>query len=153
MEFREFTKSVKYRRPEETPYLIPPNNPLLAGIFYFANYIQKAGSGIIEMIKQCKSQGLPEPEFVSIRGSEFRTIIGRDIFTESVLSKLGLNERQLKAIKYVKEKGKITNKEYQEVCNIKKRQATDDLKALEDRSIFERIGITGKGTYYILKGH
>src|SRR3989338_7627091 len=136
MEFREFTKSVKYRRPEETPYLIPPNNPLLAGIFYFANYIQKAGSGIIEMIKQCKSQGLPEPEFVSIRGSEFRTIIGRDIFTESVLRKLGLNERQLKAIKY-----------------IKKRQATDDLKALEDRSIFERIGITGKGTYYILKGH
>ena len=135
------------------PHTSYPNNPLLAGIFYFANYIQKAGSGIIEMIKQCKSQGLPEPEFVSIRGSEFRTIIGRDIFTESVLSKLGLNERQLKAIKYVKEKGKITNKEYQEVCNIKKRQATDDLKALEDRSIFERIGITGKGTYYILKGH
>ncbi len=134
------------------PHTSYPNNPLLAGVLYLANYIQKAGSGIIEMVKQCKSQGLPEPEFVSIRGSEFRSILARDILTESVLNKLGLNERQLKAVKYVKEKGKITNKEYQKICNITKRQSTDDLKELEYRGIFERIGITGKGTYYILKG-
>lgn len=134
------------------PHTSYPNNPLLAGVLYLANYIQKAGSGIPEMVKQCKAQGLPEPEFKSIRGLEFRTILARDIFTESVLAKLGLNERQLKAVRYVKENQRITNKEYQELCDLKKRQATDDLKALEGRGIFERIGITGKGTYYILKG-
>lgn len=134
------------------PHTSYPNNPLLAGVLYLANYIQKAGSGILEIIKQCKAQGLPEPEFVSVRGMEFRTILARDIFTESMLEKLGLNERQIKAVRYVKENQRITNKEYQELCNLKKRQATDDLKALEGRGIFERIGITGKGTYYILKG-
>ncbi len=53
---------------------------------------------------------------------------------------------------YVKEKREITNTKYQEICGVKKRQATDDLKYLTDKKILERIGITGKGTYYVLKG-
>ena len=51
---------------------------------------------------------------------------------------------------YVKEKGRITNKEYQELCEVKKRQTTDDLKELEDKEILERVGTTGRGTYYVL---
>jgi len=50
---------------------------------------------------------------------------------------------------YVKEKGRITNKEYQTICNVKKRQATNDLLELEKQRIFKKIGTTGKGTYYI----
>lgn len=94
------------------PHTSYPNNPLLAGVLYLANYIQKAGSGIPEMVKQCKEQGLPEPEFKSIRGLEFTTILARHIFTESVLAKLGLNERQLRVIRYVKEKGGLTLSSY-----------------------------------------
>ena len=104
------------------------------------------------MIKQCRAQGAPEPEFICIRNLEFRTILARDIFTESALNKLGLNERQLTAVQYVKEKGKITNKEYQENFGLKKRQATDDLKELEQKNIFQKVGITGRGTYYVLRG-
>jgi len=29
---------------------------------------------------------------------------------------MGLNERQIKAVMYVKETGRITNKEYQKIC-------------------------------------
>lgn len=94
--------------------------------------------------------GLPEPDFVSIRGVEFRAIIARDIFTEKVLSRLGLNERQLKAVKYVKEKGKITNKEYREICQTSERTATRDLARLVVLKMFEQIGVTGKGTEYML---
>lgn len=133
------------------PHTSYPNNPLIAEVLYLADYIQKAGSGTLEMIKQCKGKGLPEPDFLEIQG-EFRAIIARDVLTESMLIKLGFNERQMKAIKYVKENGKITNKEYQKICGIKKRQSTDDLKELEDKGTLERIGITGKGTYYVLKG-
>ena len=71
------------------------------------------------------------------------------VFADTYLSELGLNEWQLKAVKYVKKKGKITNKEYQKVSGIKKRQTTDDLRKLEDKGILKRIGVTGKGTYYI----
>ena len=82
----------------------------------------------------------------------FSSYFYKDIYTEENLRKMGLNERQIKAVMYVKEKGKITNKEYQGISKVRKRQATDDLKELENKEILERIGITGKGTHYILKG-
>ena len=53
---------------------------------------------------------------------------------------------------YVKEKREITNTKYQEICGVKKRQATDDLKYITGKKILKRISITGKGTYYVLKG-
>jgi ATP-dependent DNA helicase RecG len=64
---------------------------------------------------------------------------------------LGLNERQIKAVMFVKEKGKITNKEYQEHCNVSSRTATRDLSALVHKGVFMQIGVTGKGTAYIIK--
>ncbi len=128
-----------------------PNNPLLAEVLYLTSYIQKAGSGTLEMIKQCREKGLPEPDFNVNRG-EFRVVIPRDILTESRAKQLGLNERQLMAIKYIKEHGKITNKEYQNITGLKKRQSTDDLKLLEEKAVIGRIGKTGKGVYYILRG-
>jgi ATP-dependent DNA helicase RecG len=52
---------------------------------------------------------------------------------------------------FVKEKGKITNKEYQEHCNVSSRTATRDLSALVHKGVFMQIGVTGKGTAYIIK--
>lgn len=108
------------------------------------------GSGIGKMRAACRSAGLPEPVFEEYQ--DFRVIIRKDVYTEKYLNKLGLNERQIKAVLYVKEKKRITNKEYQELCGVKKRQASDDLNVLENKDIFERVGTTGKGTYYIFKG-
>lgn len=134
------------------PHSSHPSNPTLASVLFFGDYIQQVGSGTTEMIRQCKEHGLPEPEFVSIRNLEFKTILPRDMFTEVALQQLGLNERQLQAVKYVKEKGQITNKEYQKNFGLKKRQATDDLKELESKEIIKKIGTTGRGTYYVLRG-
>lgn len=134
------------------PHRSFPGNPLLAEVLYLADYIQKAGSGTIEMVKQCKRTGLPEPEFVNNRGYEFRIILGRDILTESVLTKLGLNQRQLKAIKFVKIEGKITNTEYKKLTGASKPTASRDLNQLANKSILIKIGATGKGTLYRLKG-
>jgi predicted HTH transcriptional regulator len=133
------------------PHNSCPTNPLLAEVLFWSSYVQKAGSGTLEMVKQCRENGLPEPEFITPRG-EFRIIIPRDVLTESRLKKMGLKERQLKAVKYVKENGKITNKEYQKITGLKKRQSTDDLNLLEEKEIFKRTGKTGKGVCYIIKG-
>lgn len=129
-----------------------PTNPLLTTVLYFADYIQQAGSGTLEMVKQCKAQGLPEPDFVSIRNLEFKTIITRDIYTDAVLLRLGLNDRQLQAVKFIKEKGQITNIEYQKMAGVSKATATRDLIELSRKKIIEKIGVTGRGTVYHLKG-
>ncbi|PKN01214.1 MAG: transcriptional regulator [Elusimicrobia bacterium HGW-Elusimicrobia-1] len=134
------------------PHGSHPSNPLFASAMYLADYIQQAGSGTLEMLKQCKEHGLPEPQFVSVRNLEFKTILARDLFTEDALSRMGLNERQLKAVKYVKQNGRITNTEYQRVLTVSKRQATNDLNELEKKEILSRFGKTGRGTFYTLRG-
>jgi len=81
----------------------------------------------------------------------FSVYFRKDIYTEEYLRSLGLNERQIKAVMYVKEREEITNKEYQELISTTKRIATRDLKDLTKKEILKQIGDTGKGTYYILK--
>lgn len=127
-----------------------PRNELLADVFFKAGLIETWGRGTIKITDEFKKAGLPEPEFKEEFGG-FSVYFYKDIYTEENLRKMGLNERQIKAVFYVKEKGEITNKEYQNVCNTSERTATRDLSNLVSMEIFEQIGTTGKGTEYILR--
>ena len=69
------------------------------------------------------------------------------IYSKEDLSKLGLNDRQIKAVLYVRENGKITNKEYQELNSTIDRTALRDIEELMNKDIFKREG-DGKNTYY-----
>jgi len=131
-------------------HLSKPRNKLLAEVFYFSGYIEAWGRGTIKILEKCFEQGLPEPDFIDEHGV-MSVVFYKDKWNEENLKKLGLNERQIKAVMYVKENGKITNNEYQSF-GLKKRQTTDDLKELEKKGILEKVGTTGRGTYYILRG-
>lgn len=135
----------------KTDHVSKPRNPLLAKVFYLAGFIESWGRGTIKIVEKCLEQELPEPDFFEEYGV-MKVVFYKDKFTEENLRKMGLNKRQIKAVMYVKEKGKITNETYQKICNIKKRQSSIDLKELETKKILEKIGTTGRGTYYILKG-
>jgi len=117
-------------------------NKLIAQIFYDIGYIEKYGSGTIKIIDLCKQHGIPSPEFKEVSGG-FSVIFRKDIYTEDYLRNLGLNERQIKAVMYVKEKGKITNKEYQKEFLVSKPTATRDLAELVEKEVFVLKG-TGK---------
>jgi len=45
----------------------------------------------------------------------------------------GLNERQKKAIEYIKEKGAVSRREYVTLTNVSLRQASEDLKDLLEK--------------------
>jgi len=130
-------------------HLSYPRNPLIANAFYLAGFIERRGSGTRRIVDLCKAQGLPEPEYKEEQGG-FSVWFYKDIYTEENLRKMGLNERQIKAVMYVKEKGRITNKEYQELTGISKPTATRELKNLVKLQFLKQQGITGKGTFYIL---
>ena len=66
------------------------------------------------------------------------------------LRKKGLNERQIKAVMYVKEKGRITNREYRSMFGITDRMALIDITKLCLKGIFEKVGVTGRKAEYIL---
>jgi len=128
-----------------------PRNKLLAMVFYYAGLIERWGTGTKRMMDLCKKQGLPEPEFREEFGG-FSVIFWKDIYNEQYLRKIGLNERQIKAILYVKESGRITNREYQKIAGTTDRTALRDLNRLCDLGILQRIGSTGRKTEYILVG-
>ncbi len=128
-----------------------PYNPDIANAFFRAGYVESWGRGTIKIIEQCKEYGLPKPDFQN-NGKDFWVIFKKDIYNKESLTKLRLNERQIKAVLFVKEKGEISNKNYQEICKVSKGTATKDLRELIEKfDILERKGNVGAGTIYVIK--
>lgn len=128
-----------------------PYNPDIANAFFRAGYVESWGRGTIKIIEQCKEYNLPKPDFQN-EGKNFWVIFKKDIYNNESLQKLNLNERQIKAVLFVKEKGEISNKDYQEICNVSKGTATKELRELIDEfNILERKGNVGAGTIYVIK--
>jgi len=117
---------------------------------YLAHYIEKAGTGTLDMIARCLEAGLPEPSFEQ-RGGQFVTTLWRDWLTEAILKKLVLNEHQNQAVAYVKKNGRISNKEYRELTGTGDRTALRDLADLLKKKVFQKVGTTGRGTYYVIR--
>ncbi len=126
-----------------------PRNKLIAQVFFYTGLIERWGTGTKRMIELCKEQGLPEPEFREF-GNGFSVTFYKDIYNEDYLRKMNLNERQIKAVLYLKEKQKITNKEYQKLNNCSRNTATNDLKELVKKDILKESGKKGAGAYYII---
>ena len=126
-----------------------PRNPDIATAFFRSGYVESWGRGMDKMKNLCIEAKIPVPQFFC-KGNDFWTVFRKDIYNKEDLSKLGLNDRQIKAVLYVKEKGKITNSEYQEINGIGKSVTIDELRDLVEQQIFVRIGETGRGTYYEL---
>lgn len=126
-----------------------PRNPLIADVCFKGGYIDAWGRGTLKIINSCKEAGLPEPEFIGIDGGVLVTIF-KDIYSEDQLKKLGLNERQIKAVLFVKENGKVTNKEYRDMNNLSDEGARIDLNDLIDKNILIAKG-SGRSAHYVLK--
>ncbi|RKZ33056.1 transcriptional regulator [bacterium] len=124
-------------------------NKLLAMVFYYAGLIERWGTGTVRMAEICRNWGFPEPEFKEESGG-FSVIFWKDIYNEEFLEKMGLNERQVKAVLYVKEKGRITNREYQRITCVSKATATRDLSELVKLKILKRFGRGKKDIHYVL---
>lgn len=94
---------------------------------------------------------MPEPLIENVSGGISVTLFKNRIAKVIDPRHEELNERQLKAVEFVKEKGRITNKDYQNLNNISREMATIDLRKLVQMGIFVSSGAKGAGAFYILK--
>ena len=125
-----------------------PRNPLIAEALFLSGYIDKAGTGTLEIIHACREAGLPEPGFEQ-RGDQWTVTLWRDWLTASLLSSFGLNDRQMKAVIALKATTRIDNSAYQALTGSSDRTAARDLKELIDKGILSRVGAaTGRGASY-----
>lgn len=126
-----------------------PRNPIIADVSFKGGYIDAWGRGTIKILDTCKEAELPEPEMQEQDGG-FIIILFKNNLTQELLAKLGLNDRQIKAVSFVKEKGRISNKEYQEIFSVARMTATRDLKELVEKDVLKSSDTKGAGSYYEL---
>ncbi len=122
-------------------------NPLIGKCFFLVKFIEQWGTGTNRIIKETVNHGLPEPAFEDTKTSFIITFRKYKI-TDEVLA--DLNERQKKAIEFLRVHGKITNKKYIQLNpDITDRTALNDLNGMIKKGIIKASG-EKKYRYYIL---
>jgi ATP-dependent DNA helicase RecG len=116
-----------------------PWNPLIAKQFFWIKYIEEVGTGTNKIVEWCVDWGLPEPEF-EFTGTSLALTFRKSKLTEEYIERLGLNERQMKAIEYLKEHNHISNKEYREINTIGKVVAVKELNQMVKKGILKTVG-------------
>jgi len=122
-------------------------NKGIAQVLYDIGWIERWGGGIQKIRSASAEAGLPEPVFQEDQG--FSVLFRKDVFDHDFLVRAGLSERQITAVLYVRENGKITNTDYQRILEVSGTTAQRDLKDLVARNILEMSG-KRKGTHYTL---
>ena len=134
-------------------------NKIICRIFHETKDMEKFGTGISKMNRLMKEHGLNPPDF-SQPGNFFRVTFhgpGDKILDlvssvpeerQTDLKKLGLNERQIKALELMLNQSKIlTNALYQKIFNVSRRTALRDFRGLVEVDQIRMLGI-GKGAKY-----
>jgi ATP-dependent DNA helicase RecG len=137
-------RQVTRRRFSDTP------GPIREVYASLVECLENRGEIRSTMIADCRKAGLPEPDFEQ-RGPHFVVTLWRDWLTETVIDMLKLNDRQKKAIFFIKQNGSITNKQYQKLTKITDRTALRDIKELINKKVLHKIGTTGRATHYVIR--
>lgn len=84
-----------------------PRNPLIANVMYISKNIERWGRGTLDMIEECKKEGLPLPQYEEVGGGfsvtftfkePIRTTIITEHTTDHKQSKLTLRQKEIIAI-------------------------------------------------------
>jgi len=126
-----------------------PRNRHIADVFFKAGLIESWGRGLNRIIDYCVAAGLPEPIIQEQEDGVHVTFL-KDIYTEAYLKKIPLNERQIKAVLYLKVNSKLTNAIYQQLNQTTRNTATRDLQNLVARKIIISSTKKGAGAEYAL---
>ncbi|MGQ9584386.1 MAG: ATP-binding protein [Anaerolineae bacterium] len=126
------------------------NPRIVAGLFQWG-FIEELGLGIDRMIEAMVEAGHPPPRFRATPYSVTVTLYNVRERPVMPAWQKDMNERQLRALAYIQEKGSITNREYRELCpSVTAETLRLDLADLVDKGVLLKIG-DKRGTYYILK--
>jgi ATP-dependent DNA helicase RecG len=152
-----FRDRVEIRNPGRLPHELSieslgqehasyPRNSRLADSMYYVRYIEKLGTGTLDMVRLCQQAELAAPVFSQV-GAEFVVSLGR--FDRQRLEAMGLNARQIEIMILIGAQKRITNADAQELTGANRKAASRDLDDLVEKGLIERHG-HGRGTHYTM---
>ncbi|MEN6396097.1 MAG: ATP-binding protein [Methanoregula sp.] len=130
----------------KTDHLSLPRNMAIADLLFLAGFIEQWGSGTIHMVKACREQTLPDPEFREQDDSFAVT------FTRSSINRLMeepdlINDRQKGALEYLRQNPGITSAGYAKQFACTQKTAQRDLSEMEALHIVMKEGKTRSSVY------
>ena len=124
-----------------------PRNPHIIRVLYLAGLIEEYGSGIGRILNSFNDAKLPEPDFKE-EFNGFSIYMWKKHYTEEELIDLGLNERQIEAIRYITKLGSISILEYSKIFSeVSDRTLQRDIRDLVQKGILNIVKET-KGRKY-----
>lgn len=130
------------------------NSRIVRGLYHWG-YIEELGLGVDRMYSLMQQGGHPQPEFQATRDTVTVTL-RRGVGIRPPLRFAGaederLNERQIKAIQFLRENTRITNKDLRDLCpDVTAETLRLDMADLVDKGVVIKIG-DKRGTFYMLK--
>jgi ATP-dependent DNA helicase RecG len=125
-----------------------PRNRLIADLLFRIKYIERWGSGTTKMIRVCRDLGVPEPEFHE-QDEDFMVTFRRSSVNVLLEQPGLLNDRQKRAIEYLKTHESITSAELAHIAGCAERTGRQDLSKLVELNAIEARKV-GRITRYLL---
>lgn len=126
-------------------------NPHIMRFLEDYGYVERRGLGVDQMIQSMSEAGREPPVFQN-RGSSFWVTLKGTVPALHLpdLVRLGLNDRQVQAVRHLQNRGRITNREHQKLFGVAERTALYDLQGLVEVGLAIPVS-SGRGRYYILR--
>ena len=143
-----------------------PRNPAIANAFAYMKIIEKWGTGIPRIFRECRDYGLPDPELIDFDG-DFRVNMYRntaidysprvndrvnDKVNDRVNDKVNdrVNEIEEKILKFIDNDPAITITQLSMELELSRKTIAAKLKTLKEKKMIERVGSSRKGYWKIL---
>lgn len=134
-----------------------PRNRAIASAFAYMKIIEKWGSGIPRILRECSEYGLPEPEFIDFDG-DFRVNMYRQLpekdWSHTDDTKRDTNdtisENDTKVLNLIQENPSITQAELKEKLQVSIVTVKRLMADLQKRGLIERQGSSRKGKWIII---
>jgi ATP-dependent DNA helicase RecG len=126
-------------------------NPHIMRLLEDTGYVERRGLGVDHMIRAMADAGREPPLFENRGTSFWVTLSGRrPVRARRDLAQLGLNDRQIRSVEYLRVHGRLTNRDHQGLFGVSERTALYDLQGLVKAGIALPVS-SGRGRHYILR--
>jgi ATP-dependent DNA helicase RecG len=130
-------------------------NAVIAQVLSDLGFVERLGYGLNRVVTVMKQAHLPPPRFEEVGGSFRATLFAAEPSAPppdlARYDGLNLNPRQERALGYLAQHSRITNRDYQELCpEVSAETLRRDLAALVKQGVLIKVG-DKRATYYVLR--
>ena len=136
-----------------------PRNPAIANAFAYMKIIEKWGTGIPRIFRECREYGLPDPELIDFDG-DFRvnmyrkSLIDKKQVTEVTEKVTEVTEKvtdiEAKILELISDNPAITTSKLADMLSVTRKTISTHIKIMKKNNVIERIGSDRKGYWKIL---